>query len=216
MTRLWWWRACRYRRAVTLIYAGWLPQGRTVRLEWLRWSNNERDPNAQLRITHRSLAGHSQALPSPPRRAIRTLVGASEGFLGPGPVGSSPRRRARMESPQRSEENRPCRPTSDDQDLAPRGMLLAPPLTRRGRPVTSTSRRVPERSRCWPRPAACAAARSRSTGRAGAGYHADRGHGPPGRPCPIAAAEPPRDDTADGVARRPRSAAGARARCRSW
>lgn len=41
----------------------------------VRGSNGERDPNAELRIAHRSLAGHSQALPSPPRRIIRTSVG---------------------------------------------------------------------------------------------------------------------------------------------
>lgn len=52
----------------TLIYAGWLPQDGLFRLEWIASLEVERDPNAQLRIAHRRLAGHSQTLGHIPHR----------------------------------------------------------------------------------------------------------------------------------------------------
>lgn len=126
------------------------------------------------------------------------------------------RQRSKAESPQRSEEIRPCRPASDDQDRGLEECSWRPP-SQSSR--TASDQHQPASSRAiavWPPPAAYADARSRSTARAGAGYPADHGPGRPGRRGPIAAAEPPRDDMGDGVARRPGSAADARARCRSW
>lgn len=46
----------------SLIFAGWLPAGRTVSAGADRGSKNERDPNGELRIAHRWVAGRSSAL----------------------------------------------------------------------------------------------------------------------------------------------------------
>ena len=59
-------RACRSRRAVTLICAGWVPQDGAVRLELLRGSSSERGLGVEAeRLLIGRGAGRSQTLPSP-------------------------------------------------------------------------------------------------------------------------------------------------------
>jgi len=70
----------------TLICAGWLPQGRSVRLERFRGSRSERGHHRRgVAATHRYIAGRSQALPPPlSSSGVRSAAQGARGAHGGG------------------------------------------------------------------------------------------------------------------------------------
>ena len=88
--------------------------------------------------------------------------------------------------------------------------------TRRGPPVTSTSRPVRGPRPCWRPPNASCVHRNGPTAHAAAGWRPDPENVPPGMPAPSGAATRFRVDTGCGGARPLRPAGAVRARCRSW
>lgn len=195
----------------TLICAGWLPQdGYSAGVG--RLSKVERDPNGRLGIAHSVLADHSWALPSPPHDSPGRCGGSSPAVLALPVAG---RARGKVESPQRSEENRPCRADGATTTLAANAQRGT------GFQGSSTASdqhqlRVHGRLRCSPVPGAYDERRTRPNAHAVAGSLAVREPEPRDSPCPSGAADPPRGDTGVGGARRPRSATAGRGRCRSW
>jgi len=170
-------------------------------------------PTYSWRLLNRSLADHSQALPSPPDDSSGRCGGSIPWSL----LHRSSATRGERWSPRSAARRTDLAARRGDDHTRNRGCGTGTPAFRcRARPATNTSRRVRGRSRCSPVRGVCYGRRTRPSGRAGADLPAVRGPGPRDWHDPSGAAAPLRGDTGVGGARRPRPEAVGRGRCRSW